>query len=159
MRSMAGGDPTFMNRKPLAVWQNILLAIPIGAAGGAFAGFVIILGMNIPFLVQDLKDSLLFASGVAVMGSIIGVATFPLAYAIVGRTKNVFSIVPVGLVATVLGAWLGLGLLSGLNRSPWASIIIEDNGFWLFLLIPVIAMFGACAWAAARERRQIAGRP
>ena len=140
-------------RKPLAVWQNILLAIPIGAAGGALAGFVIIVGSSITTLLHDLSDTLLFAYGVAEMGSIIGVATFPLAYATVGRTSSVFSIVPAGLIATVVGAWVGFALLSALN----ASRITVDNAFLLMLLIPVIAMFGGCAWAAARERRKIVG--
>jgi hypothetical protein len=140
-------------RKPLAVWQNILLAIPIGAVGGALAGFVIIVGLSITTLLQNLNGSLLFAYGVAEMGSIIGVATFPLAYATVGRTRSVFSIVPAGLVATVVGAWFGFALLSALD----ASRITVDNAFLLMLLIPVIAMFGGCALAAARERRKIVG--
>jgi hypothetical protein len=146
-------------RKPLAVWQNILLSIPIGAVGGALAGFVIIVSLSLSTLIQNLSDTLFFADGVAEMGSIIGAAAFPLAHATVGRTRSVFSIVPAGLVATVLGAWVGFVLLVALRNWPPASNMIRDSVVLLFLLIPVVAMFGACAWAAARERRRIAGRP
>jgi hypothetical protein len=144
-------------RKPLAVWQNILLAIPIGAVGGALAGFVIIVGSSISILLQNLSDTLLFAYAVAEMGSVIGVVAFPLAYATVGRTKSVFSIVPAGLIATVLGGWAGLSLSSVLKEWPPTSNMTPDNAILLWFLTPVIAMFGACAWVGARERRKIAG--
>jgi hypothetical protein len=136
-------------RKPLAVWQNIVLAIPIGAVGGALAGVASVS----PF---GFNANGLF--GVAEAGGIIGLATFPLAYGTVGRTKSVFTIVPAGLVATVLGVWIGFGLSSALwSQWPGISEKLGVSQFLIPLLIPVIAMFGACAWAAARERRTIAG--
>jgi hypothetical protein len=89
---------------------------------------------------------------VAGVGGTVGLATFPLAYATVGRTKSVFSVVAAGLVATVLGAWMVPGLLSVLSQWPIYSNNIGDAEFLIVLLIPVIAMFGAVAWVSARER-------
>jgi hypothetical protein len=135
--------------KPLAVWQNILLAIPIGTVGGALAG----VASAAPF-----GGDLQWLWSVAEVGGIIGLATFPLAYATVGRTKSVFSIAPAGLVATVLSAWIDLGLLSAL-WSGWPTISekLGVSQYLIALMLPIIAMFGACAWAAARERRRLAG--
>jgi hypothetical protein len=100
-----------------------------------------------------------WAWSVGQIGGIIGLATFPLAYATVGRTNNVFAVVPAGLIATVLGVWISFGLLAALSNL-WPAIA-EKLGVSLFLVdvaLPVVAMFGACAWAAKRERRRIADR-
>ena len=90
-----------------------------------------------------------------VVGGIIGVASFPIAYATVGRTRNVLSVVPAGLLATVLGAWIGFEMLTALQS--WLPFLNNLGGGWflIFLSFPIIAMFGACAWIAARERRKI----
>jgi hypothetical protein len=139
-----------MNRKPLAVWQNILLAIPIGVVGGALAGAVSVtpFGFNVSSFY-----------GEAAVGGIIGLATFPLAYATVARTRSVFTVVPAGLGATVLGIWIDFGLLSALwSKWPTISEKLGVSQFLVALLLPVIAMFGACAWAAARERRKFVDR-
>jgi hypothetical protein len=132
-------------RKPLAVWQNILLAIPIGAVGGALVG-----GASIaPFGIYGIWSG-------ALVGGIIGIVTFPLAYATVGRTINVLAVVPAGLVAAILGVWIALGMLSA-SWSAWpASSWKLGVGEWVVaLLLPIVAMFWACAWAAARERRKL----
>ncbi|HEY5096004.1 MAG TPA: hypothetical protein VII69_12890 [Candidatus Eremiobacteraceae bacterium] len=97
----------------------------------------------------------------------IGLITFPIAYAWVARTNNVTSIAAPGLVATILGAWIGWGSASVLTNFEFEHVSQIPislkygalNVAHAFLaLLPVIAMFGACAWVASRERRKAVGR-
>lgn len=159
-------------------WRNVLIAIPIGSFGGAFAGIVIYEGTTVPALVrlyvfhvplQWSVTDILFGAFLwwpAFVGGMIGLITFPIAYAWVARTNNVTSIVAAGLVATILGAWIGWGSISVLTNFEFAhaskipisleyGALIAVHAF--LALLPVIAMFCACAWVAARERRKAAG--
>lgn len=150
----------------------MLLAVPVGIVGGALAAVLISMGIalkgslsgeSIQWNVFGSIDTLW---PISETGSVIGLVMFPIAYASVARTNSVWSIVPAGLLATVLGAWIGwesLAALTGfysrhLSYGAIVGLIIYAADIILAVL-PVIAMFGACAWAAARERRIISGRP
>lgn len=147
--------------RPLAVWQNILLAIPVGIIGGAVAA-IATMGVFV-YILEPIErpDFWTFQelSPMAGFGAMIGLITFPIAYATVARTKSLFSVVPAGLVGTVLGAWVGLGMLVALDHWPRIVDAFNGNATLYVLLLAIAAMFGSCAWAAARERRKIAGRP
>ena len=154
-------------RKPLAVWQNILLAIPVGIIGGAIAGEFIgegefvadVIWGNIAINSTFLPDSLAGSVPFALAGAVIGVLTFPIAFATVARTRNVLTVVPIALPATILSCWIGGAILSALApqlRIPdWQTPWLLPLGF--LVVFPVASMFAGCAWAAARERRRSAG--
>jgi len=143
---------------------NTAIAAPVGLVGGAVAGEFIGEGINVASVIfggtpsnSNLLYSLTGSLGYAIFGAVIGVLSFPIAYATVARTRNVFVVVPAALVATVVGCWIGMALLAWLDSTfhipmwgePWAWFTLA-----LMIVFPVATMFWACAWAAARERRK-----
>jgi hypothetical protein len=145
---------------------NTLVAIPVGLVGGTVAGGLLGAGHFIASVISgftqsnlDLSDSVSGSLDYAVVGAVIGMLSFPIAYAAVARTRNLFVIVPAALVATVVGCWVGATIAGGLVfviqkfewGAPWVWISLA-----LTIVFPVGSMFWACAWAAARERRKIA---
>jgi hypothetical protein len=143
---------------------NTLLAVPVGLLGGALAGELISIGVFVASATSgstpwSLGYFFTISIGYAFFGAVVGVLSFPIAYAAVARTRNMLVIVPAGLIATVIACWIGLAIIYWLDSAfdsavwlgPWSWL-----PFALIFVFPVAAMFWACAWAANRERQRIA---
>ena len=142
------------------VLLNLALSIPIGAVGGAIAGELMFIGFSIG---ANIAYASVFPNDYEVVGSVIGVATFPIACMTLVRTANIWTSAAAGLIATIvagLAMYAPFSLMDSHSAEPGA----HDELLWIILLIalfvvPVSAMFVACGWVARREKRRAKPSP